>query len=152
MAYWTTSRKYSYILIQWGKSPGICNIHTKKYSKKPYPLRIQIIPKKTTIWAQKRIGCRPSGSWGPGRWKVGNYVISQWLWVLAFIPYPMGMMATGCWKIMHFPTPPFSSDFTTGHGIKARTSCAGLISDKLPSNKLQALYTDSYTSRKILCD
>ena len=29
----------------------------------------------------------------------------------------MGMRVVGCWKIMHFPTPPFSTDFSTGYGI-----------------------------------
>ena len=29
----------------------------------------------------------------------------------------MGMKVTGHWEIMHFPTPPFLTDFEIGHGI-----------------------------------
>ena len=33
----------------------------------------------------------------------------------------MGITVTGRWEIMHFPTPTFSTDFNTGHGIKMYT-------------------------------
>ncbi len=57
-------------------------------------------------------------AWCPSGCQVGNYAISQWARVLAFIPRPMGMSVTECWEITHFPTPLFSTDFDTGHGIK----------------------------------
>ena len=59
-----------------------------------YSLRNHIIPKKTTIGDQEPQGCRPSGSWSPDSCQVRNCVIFQWVWVLAFIPWPMGMRVT----------------------------------------------------------
>ena len=58
--------------------------------------------------------------------KLGiNCAISQWVWVLVFIPWPMGMGVTGCWEIAHILTSFFFTDFYTGHGIKA--SCDYLV-------------------------
>ena len=61
----------------------------------------------------------------PGSCLTGNYVISQWVWLLAFIPWPMGVKVTGCQEFAHFPTPLLSADF---HGIKSYTVC--LVPDK----------------------
>ena len=77
------------------------------YGKNPYPLRNCILPDEAAVRAQESRGCRPSGSWSPGTYWVGNYVISQWVCPLAFIPWPMRMWVTGCWEIVHFPTPLF---------------------------------------------
>ena len=53
---------------------------------------------------------------------IGNSVTSPWVWVLAFISWPMGMRVVGCWEITQFPTLPFSTDFETGHWIKMQCS------------------------------
>ena len=65
-----------------------CIVH---YSKKPYPLRNCKIPKEDIVRDQEPRGRRLSGSWSPDGCLVGNYAISQHIWVLAFILWPMGM-------------------------------------------------------------
>ena len=84
-------------------------IQNETYSKYPYMLINQVIPNLAIVGAQKSQGCLPSGSWCFSCCQVGNFVISQWVWVLDFIPWPMQMRATRCWE-------PFSTDFGTGHG------------------------------------
>ena len=88
------------------------------YSKNPYPLRIRIIlPNEIAVRVQEPQRDSPSDSWVPGCCQVGNYAISQWVWVLAFIQWPMRTMVIWCWKLSHFPTPHFSTDFDSDHGI-----------------------------------
>ena len=82
-----------------------------KYSKIPYPLRNHIIPNEASIRAQEPQSSRPSGSWTFGGCWVGNYAISQRVWIHAFIPWPVGMRIAGCWEITHFRTPLFFTDF-----------------------------------------
>ena len=70
----------------------------KRYSKNPYPLRKCIIPNTATARVPGMTG--PVASWflGPNGCLIRNYVISQWVWVFAFIPWPMGMRVNGCWR------------------------------------------------------
>ena len=52
-------------------------------SKNPYPLRNHIISNEATAGAPGTI--QPVASWfqGPDSCLIGNYVISQWVWVFA---------------------------------------------------------------------
>ena len=88
-----------------------------QYSKNPYTLRNRIISNLATVGAQEPWGHRPSGSWRPGSCWIGTHVISQRVWVLAFIPWPIGIRITGNRGIAQFPKPLFSTDFDSGHGI-----------------------------------
>ncbi len=89
------------------------------FSKKPYPLRNCIILNETAGGVHKPRGHSPAASWFMDHLGclVGNYVISQWDWVFAFIPWPMRSKITGFWEIAQFITSPFYTDFDTDHGI-----------------------------------
>ena len=78
------------------------------YSKNKYPMKNRTIPNKATVGVQEPQGWRPSGSWSPNGCWVRNYVNSQWIWVLTYIPWRMEMRITGCWEIAHSPPPSFS--------------------------------------------
>ena len=101
-------------------------------SKDLYPLRNRIIPNEATIRVQQQWGCRLNASCSPRTRWVGNYVISQRVWVLAFISWPMWIKVTGCWEITYFLTPHFSTDFDIGHGdnvLYITTDVAFLVED-----------------------
>ena len=55
--------------------------------KNPYPLRNCIIPNLATVGAPGTK--RPVASWfpGPDSFLIGNYVISQWAWLLAILTF-----------------------------------------------------------------
>ena len=86
------------------------------YSKNPYPLRTCIILTRRSFGSRNHIRQHPSDSWCSDSWEVGNYTISQWVWVLAFIPWPMGMTSLGVDKSLNYPHP-FSPYFHAVHGI-----------------------------------
>ena len=71
-----------------------------------------IVARNYTHW--EIVSLRPSGSWDSDNCRVGNYGISQWVWILAFIPWPIWMKVTGCCDISQFPRPHFSTNFDTG--------------------------------------
>ena len=54
-------------------------------SKNPYLSRNSVIPKEATAGAPETR--RPVASWfqGPDGCLIGNYAISQWVWVLAIL-------------------------------------------------------------------
>ena len=68
--------------------------NVKNYNKNP--LRNRIISIKATARAPGTTRPVVSIFLGPNGCLVGNYVISQWVWALAFVPRPTGMRATGC--------------------------------------------------------
>ena len=75
--------------------------HGLHYRKNLHRLRNCIIPNEETARAQDPRGCRSTMCW------VGNYAISQWVWVLGFIQWLIEMRVRGCWKIVQLPYTPF---------------------------------------------
>ena len=82
----------------------------------PYPLRHCIIHNEATIEDQEARGCRLSGSWTLAVVALG-IIVSQWVWVLAFIPIAYRNKVTRCCEIIQFLTLFFSTVFDSGHGI-----------------------------------
>ena len=101
------------------------SIPPKDYSKNPYLFRNHIIPNEAPVEAQEPRGHRPTQA-KSGSCQFGNYTISKWCVEAfptkegppgaCFYPITHGMRVTGCWENVHFLTPPFSTDFFTGHG------------------------------------
>ena len=54
-----------------------------------------IIPNEATAGDHELRVCRPSGSWSPKCCWVGNYVISQGVWILVFVTWPTSMRVIG---------------------------------------------------------
>ncbi len=68
------------------------------------------------------------------KWFVGHQQMPSWELCnfsigMGFCFYPMTLLShgnevTGCWKIVQFPTLPFSSDFDSGNGINLHNDYA----------------------------
>ncbi len=90
-------------------------------TQEPIPIEKSHNSQQDNYWGPGTTRPRASGSFIPNSCKVGNYVMSQQVWVFGFIPWSTAMRATGCWEIVQFPTAPFSTDVNTGHGINTMT-------------------------------
>ena len=108
-------------MLDRGQDAGIV-VLVSEYSKNPYPLRNRIIPKKATDRARNH---GDTGRVAPGALAVAKFLIGYGFLLLSHDSWDWRSLGVG--TIVYCPTPHFSADFDTGHGIKQYTTHQRLL-------------------------